>query len=56
MKGDKNPNFKWSFEKCKQEAQKYRCRHEFKTKNYNAYAASWKNKWLNDFFPEKTTR
>ena len=46
-------NFKWTYEKCKEEAKKYKNRSEFKMKNGSAYNAALKQHWLNTFFPKK---
>ena len=46
-------NFKWTYEKCKEEAKKYSSRSEFLKKSNNAYSSSWRNKWLDDFFPKE---
>ena len=38
----------WTRESCKEEAQKYNSRNEFKKNNESAYKASLKNKWIDD--------
>ena len=42
---------KWTYEKCKEEALKYKTRNEFKTKNQSAYIVSVKNGWIDEFIP-----
>ena len=39
---------KWSLDKCKEEALKYKTRNEFQKNSACAYSASRKNKWLDD--------
>ena len=38
---------KWTFEKCEEEAKKYKYRNEFRINSPNAYSASRRNKWMN---------
>lgn len=38
----------WTYEKCKEEALKYKYRNEFRKINAGAYNSAWKNKWLDD--------
>ena len=42
------PNGYWTFEKCKEEALKYRTRYDFKKQSPTAYSKSCKSKWLED--------
>ena len=42
-------NTKWSYDACKQVAEKYRTAEEFYTKDSRAYKAASKNKWLKDY-------
>lgn len=42
----------WTYEKTKQEAQKYTGRSKFCEGNGSAYSAALKNKWLDEFFPK----
>lgn len=43
----------WTYEKTKQEAQKYTGRSKFCKGNGSAYSAALKNKWLDEFFPKQ---
>ena len=45
--------YKWTYEKCKQLASESKGRVDFRRKSSSAYSAAWKNKWLDDFFPNK---
>lgn len=40
----------WTYDKCKEEALKYKNRTEFSKKSSYAYKLSSKRKWINDFF------
>ena len=51
IKASKKP--KWTYEICKQLASESTSRTDFRKKSGGAYAASWENKWLDDFFPKK---
>lgn len=42
----------WTYEKCHEEAMKYKSRSEYSTNNISSYRVSSKNNWLNDFFPK----
>lgn len=42
------PNGYWTFEKCKEEALKYKTKEDFKNNSLSAYSVSKKNKWFND--------
>ena len=44
---------KWTYEKCKLEASKYRSRSEFKLRNAYACRRSREAGWLDEFFPKK---
>lgn len=43
----KKPNGYWTYEKCKEEALKYKDRSEFKIKSGTAYNKASKNNWIN---------
>jgi hypothetical protein len=45
------PNNYWTKEKCQKEALKYTTKYEFKQKSSGAYTASYKNGWLDEFYP-----
>ena len=45
---NQTPPGTWTYEKCKDEALKYKSRSEFQEKNYNVYRRSYDNGWLND--------
>ena len=49
MKKSKKPNGYWTYEKCKEEALKYKYRSEFDKNNCCAYRRVLKNKWLELF-------
>lgn len=49
----KKPNGYWTFELCKNEAKKYKNKRQFSIGSSGAHDASYKNKWLDLFFPEK---
>ncbi len=44
---------KWTYDVCKQLAAESKGKLDFRRKSSGAYSASWKNKWLDDFFPKK---
>lgn len=44
---------KWTKEKCKEEALKYKTRSEFFYKKSHVYKISRINNWLDDFYPKK---
>jgi predicted GIY-YIG superfamily endonuclease len=47
--GDLGGNIlKWTFEKCQEEAKKYKFRSEYQIKNRYSYEIARKNKWLNE--------
>jgi predicted GIY-YIG superfamily endonuclease len=51
--GDKRkPIGYWTKEKCKEESLKYKTRNEFNKGSRGAYNPSWKNGWLDEFFPK----
>jgi predicted GIY-YIG superfamily endonuclease len=52
--GDKiKPSGYWNIkENCLQKSLKYKTRGEFQKGSSGAYNSSWKNKWLNEFFPK----
>lgn len=43
---------KWTKEKCREEALKYKSRSEFINRNKNAYNACLRNRWLDEFYPK----
>ena len=43
----------WTKEKCREECLKYKTKLEFQISNLFVYNVCRKNKWLNDFFPNK---
>ena len=43
---------KWTYDICKQIASESKGKADFSRKSRGAYLASWKNKWLDDFFPK----
>ncbi len=49
----KKPNGYWTFELCKNEAKKYKNKRQFSIGASGAHDASYKNKWLDLFFPQK---
>lgn len=49
----KKPNGYWTFELCKNEAKKYKNKRQFSIGSSGAHDASYKNKWLDLFFPQK---
>jgi abortive infection bacteriophage resistance protein len=44
----KKPKEYWTFDRCKEEALKYKTRSELQKKSASAYSKSLKNKWLNE--------
>ena len=53
FKRPKATNIKWTYETCKAESAKYAQRGDFAKYSKTAYLKSWKNGWLDEFFPEK---
>ena len=51
-KGSLGATLKWIYEKCKEEASKYKSKQDFRNHNQGAYNAAYREKWLNEFFPE----
>lgn len=49
-------NYKWSYEACYKEAQKYKTRSEFIKNNERAYRVSLKNNWINNYTWLRTGR
>lgn len=43
---------KWTKEKCQKEALKYTTRYKFQKNNSSAFNASYKNGWIDEFFPK----
>jgi hypothetical protein len=48
----KIPKGYWTYDKVNQEAEKYNTRGEFYKGSPSAYAAAYREKWLDDFFPK----
>lgn len=46
---------KWTYDICKQIASESKSKSDFERKSRGAYLASWKNKWLDDFFPKDSS-
>lgn len=42
------PNY-WTYERCYEEAQKYKSRHQFQNENGSAYLKALKEKWIDDY-------
>ena len=49
----KKPNGYWIFELCEIEAKKYKNKRQFRLGSCAAYDASYRNKWLDLFYPQK---
>lgn len=47
------PNGYWTYERCKEEANKYSSKSEFQKGNGTAYAVARKKRWINDWFGNK---
>ena len=52
MSTKRNPPGYWNYERCKEEASKYKTRYELYKTTGNAYEISRKNGWLDEFFPK----
>lgn len=52
-KGSLGAVLKWTYEKCKEEAKKYRSKNDFKIHCQSAYTSSVRHNWINDFFQNK---
>jgi hypothetical protein len=51
------PRCHWNIkENCLQESLKYNTRGEFQKESKGSYLSSWKNGWLDEFFPKKTKK
>ena len=51
--GDKRkPPGYWDYDSCKKEALKYNTRNEFQKGSNGALMSSWRNGWLDEFFPK----
>jgi hypothetical protein len=46
------PNGYWTYERCKEEASKYKYKSHFQKGCSSAHSSSIKNGWLNEFFPK----
>lgn len=51
-KKERKPNGYWTYERCKEEAGKYKSRNDFCVSNCSAYQAARRNGWLDEFFPK----
>ena len=51
-----HPKGYWTYEKCKEEAQKYKSIYEFQKNVPGACDASRRNGWLNEFFPKNSVK
>ena len=49
----KKPSGYWTYEKCKEEASKYKCRSHFQKGSGSAHGSSIKNGWLDEFFQKQ---
>lgn len=54
MDNERKPRGYWTYDKCKELASTCKSRLEMKNKSRQAYDVSRKNKWLEDFFGDKT--
>lgn len=45
---------KWTYEACKIEASKYKTKKEFRKMCACAHEASYRNGWLDEFYPKHT--
>ena len=48
----KNPHY-WTYERCKEESSKYNKRVGLQKNSRGAYKSSYRNKWLDDFYPQE---
>ncbi len=53
-KSKNNPSGYWTYDRCKEEAQKYTVKEHFAKGNPKAYGAAVRNKWLDDWFVNST--
>jgi hypothetical protein len=49
----KKPNGYWTYELCELEAKKYKNKNQFRNGSSAAHDASYRNKWLDLFYPQK---
>jgi len=56
MNNKRKPRGYWTFERCKEEALKYKTKSEFKKYSYSTYTISLKNKWLNKICKHMITK
>ncbi|TKB99219.1 hypothetical protein [Pedobacter cryophilus] len=49
----KKPNGYWTYELCELEAKKYKNKNQFRKGSSAAHDASYRNKWLDLFYPQK---
>jgi len=52
MKRPITHNKKWTYELTKKESLKYKNRNQFRNNNMGAYLSSYRNGWLDEFFPK----
>lgn len=50
-KGSLGATLKWTYEKCKEEASKYKNKEAFKKENQSAHNSARREGWINEFFP-----
>ena len=53
-KSDNKPSRYWTYNRCKEEAQKYTVKEHFAKGSPGAYGAAVRNKWLDDWFENST--
>ena len=53
MKSPIKPMRYWTKEKCKEESLKYLTKNQFQHNSSSAYNVSFKNRWLDEFFPKR---
>lgn len=51
-RGSLGATLKWTYEKCKEEASKYKSRQDFRNHNQSAHNAARREGWIQEFFPE----
>ena len=50
------PKNYWTYDRCKKEAQQYKSRNNFRDGSRSAYEASFRNGWLDEWFPIEATK
>ncbi len=48
----RKPRNYWNYETCKERATKYETRNQFQKNESRAYNVSWRNGWIEEFFPK----